>query len=204
MCNLPPGLLESTDPKILAGAAIIDKDTTGKRVNFEELVTFLLPYCPVTAKNGKNKGLNAKVSETVANVGAPTVGKTGVKLCWHEPDKFNKLSQEQKKEVMEWNRNNPRKPGGKRKTSEKTERRTIARVASAKTRDDLIVAMAESYTAEMAFMNARLSSTSVTPGVPPVFPPTASKPLSEYVQEATAAALKLKGILNKKSKKART
>ncbi len=78
------------------------------------MVTFLLPYCPVTAKSDKNKGFGAKVSGTAAGVGAPTLGKTGVKLCWHEPDKFNKLSKEEKKEAMEWNRNNPKKGAGKR------------------------------------------------------------------------------------------
>ena len=195
--------LESTDPKILAGVAAIDQDMTGKRVDFEGSVTFLLPYCPVTAKSGKTKGFGAKVSGTVAGIGAPTLGKTGVTLCWHEPDKFNKLSKEQKKEVMEWNRNNPKNKGaGKRKTAEKTERRTKARVASVKAQDELIEAMAESHSAEINAMKARLSSMSVPPGVPPTFHPAPQKPFADYEIEATAASLKLKGILKKRSEKA--
>jgi len=158
--------LECTDLKILAGVVAIDQDTTGKRVDFEWSVTFLLPYCPVTAKSGKNKGFGAKVSGTVAGVGAPTLGKTGVTLCWHEPDKVNKLSKEQKKEVMEWNRNNPKKGAGKRKTADKTERRTKARVASVKAQDELIEAMAESHSAEINAMKARLSSMSALSYLP--------------------------------------
>lgn len=195
--------LESPDPKVLAGVAAIAQDETGKRVNFEEAVTFLLPYCPVTAKGGKKQGLGVKVSGTVAGVDTPAIGKTGVKLCWHEPDKFIKLSQEQKKEVMEWNRNNPKKGEGKRKNKEKTERRTKARVASVKAQDDLIQAMAESHAAELAVMNARLSSLGVPAGAPPVFlPPSAPKPIDQFIENARLASVKLTGILKKKSDKA--
>ncbi len=156
--------------------AAIDQDTTGKRVDFEGSVTLLLPYCPVTAKSGKTKGFGAKVSGTVAGVGAPTLGKTGVTLCWHEPDKFNKLSKEQKKEVMEWNRNNPKNKGaGKRKTADKTERRTKARVASVKAQDELIEAMAESHSAEINAMKARLLSMSAPPWCPSYLPSRTTK-----------------------------
>ncbi len=62
-----------------------------------------------------------------------TVGKTGVTLCWHEPKLFAKLTKEQKVELAEWNRNNPNNGASKkRKSGEMNERRTKARVASAK------------------------------------------------------------------------
>ncbi len=103
---------------------------------------------------------------------------------------------------MEWNRNNPKKGAGKRKTADKTERRTKARVASVKAQDELIKAMAESHSAEINAMKARLSLMSVPPGVPLTFHPAPQKPFADYEIEATAASLKLKGILKKRSEDA--
>jgi hypothetical protein len=72
-------------------------------------VTFLLPSFPVVAKNVKAKGLGANVSGTTGGVPAGvghTLGKTGAKLCWHDPSKFSKLPNEQKVELAAWNKAN--------------------------------------------------------------------------------------------------
>ena len=75
-------------------------------------MTFLLPSCPVAAKNVKGAGLNAKVAGTsgatgttpASGGGTVAVGKTGVQLRWHAPDKFTELTKEQRKELSIWNR----------------------------------------------------------------------------------------------------
>jgi hypothetical protein len=66
----------------------------------------------------------------------------------------------------------------------------------------LIKAMAESHSAEINAMKARISLMSVPPGVPPTFHPGPQKPFAENEVEATTASLKLKGILKKRSEKA--
>ena len=86
--------------------AAIEQDKLGQRIDFEESVTFLLPSCPVVAKNAKAKGLGANVSSSEGKVvvkggGAVSKGKTGVELWWHEPSKFRKLTKEQKVELAE-------------------------------------------------------------------------------------------------------
>ena len=60
-------LMRMVDPKLLAGIAAIEQDEHGKRINFEDLVTFLLPSDPVVAKNVKAKGLGVNVLATTAN-----------------------------------------------------------------------------------------------------------------------------------------
>ena len=80
--------MKTADPKMLAGMAMVEQDDAGRRVKFEDTVTFLLPSCPVAAKNVKGAGLNAKVSGTsgatgttpASGGGSVAVGKTGVQL----------------------------------------------------------------------------------------------------------------------------
>jgi hypothetical protein len=114
--------LKTDNPKMLAGTAAVEQDETGKRVSFEDSVAFLLQFDPVVAKNVKAKGLGVNVSATTGDktAGGVTVGKSGVELRWHEPQKFSKLSKEQKAELSEWNKTtNPQKDGGKKSKSEK-------------------------------------------------------------------------------------
>jgi len=94
-------LLKTANLKMLAGTAAIEQDELGKRIHFEKTVTFLLPFDPVIAKNAKAKGLGVNVSGTAVEkpVSGATVGKTGVELRWHEPQKFSKLTKEQKFEL---------------------------------------------------------------------------------------------------------
>ena len=88
--------------------AAIEQDKFGKRIDFEQSVTFLLPSCPVVAKNLKSKGLGANVSRSDGKVvvkgSEVTKGTTGVELCWHEPSKFKKITKEQQVELAEWNK----------------------------------------------------------------------------------------------------
>ena len=56
--------LKTVEPKVLAGMAAIEQDESGKRNDFELSVTFLLPSCPVIAKNVKAEGLGVNVSSS--------------------------------------------------------------------------------------------------------------------------------------------
>jgi hypothetical protein len=103
-----------------------------------------------------------------------TLGKSGVELRWHEPQKFSKLSKEQKAELSEWNKtNNSKKDGNKRtksergKSNEKWKKARVAAVSKANT--ELMEAMSESHNAEMACMKASLASMTGgnIPGLPP-------------------------------------
>ncbi len=42
-------------------------------------------------------------------------GSTGVELCWHETSKFKLLTKEQKVELADWNKSNPKKDGNLKK-----------------------------------------------------------------------------------------
>ena len=169
--------LKTENPKMLAGIAAIEQDETGKRLSFESSVAFLLQFDPVVAKNVKAKGLGVNVSATTGEKppGGVAMGKSGVELRWYEPQKFSKLSKEQKAELSEWNRTtNAKKDGGtkrskydKGKSNEKWKKARVAAVSKANT--ELIEAMSESHNAEMACMKATLASLigGQIPGLPP-------------------------------------
>jgi hypothetical protein len=99
-------------------------------------VAFLLQFDPVVARNVKAEGLGVNVSATSGDTtpGGVTLGKSGVELRWHEPQKFSKLSKEQKAELSEWNKTtNSKKDGNKKTKSEKgksNEKWKKARVAA--------------------------------------------------------------------------
>jgi hypothetical protein len=205
---------------VLACVAAIEQDETGKRVSFEDALTFLLPSCPVAAKNPKSNGVNAKVSGTDATTqggasagGAVQKGKTGVELRYHAPEKFAKLSKEQKTELSVWNRSQP-KDGKKRTRGDKTGSSKRAKVAAAKA-TEVMTAMADSHAADLAAMSAKISSFQIG-GVPqgagvvlrppvgpaPTFPPPGYGPSQyELDERARVASVKLQSILKPPSKK---
>ena len=209
---------------MLAVTAAIEQNELGKRVHFEKTVTFLLPFDPVVAKNAKAKGLGVNVLGTAAPAKGATVGKSGVELRWHEPQKFSKLTKEQKLELSEWNKTQPKREGGKKRTSEKSksnEKWKKACVASvSKAHIELMEAMADSHSAEMAVMNARIAGIIAIPpaagvatgrvgatvgfhpglqGPPPSFIPESIEVMAE---RARVALVNLKNILKPPSKQA--
>ena len=113
-------------------------------------------------KYAKAKGLGANVSSSEGKVavkgsGTVTKGKTGVELRWHEPSKFRKLTKEQKIELEEWKKSNPKKDGSstkKHKAGETNARQT-------KARNELLTAMVESQMAELTAMSAKIASLTV-------------------------------------------
>jgi hypothetical protein len=168
--------LKTDNPKMLAGTAAIEQDELGKRVSFESSVAFLLQFDPVNAKNVKAKGLGVNVPATSGDKtpGGVTMGTSGVELRWYEPQKFSKLSKEQKAELSEWNKTtNSKKDGNKKtkskkgKSNEKWKKACIAAVSKANTK--LMEAMSESHNAEIAVLKSTLASMTGgnIPGLPP-------------------------------------
>ena len=216
--------MKTADPKMLAGMAMVEQDDAGRRVKFEDTVTFLLPSCPVAAKNVKGAGLNAKVSGTsgatgttpASGGGSVAVGKTGVQLRWHAPDKFTELTKEQRKELSIWNRAHPSEGDGKKRSGggDRTGRSKRAKVASTKA-NAIMTALADSHSAEMAAMSAKISAmtsgvptgtpTTIRPAGPPAtFPPSVGHyGPSQYDldEKARVASIKLQSILKPPSKK---
>ncbi len=217
--------LKTENPKMLSGTAAIEQDELGKRVQIKNTVTFLLPFDPVVAKNAMAKGLGVNVSRTAADkpvIGA-TVGKTGVELRWHERQKFSKLTKEQKFELSEWNKTQPNRDDGKKRTSNRAksaDKWKKAHVASmSKANTELMEAMADSHSADMPVMNARIAgviSNAVPPagvatrrvgvavgfhpglhGPPPSFNPESIEVMAE---KARVALVNLKKILKPPSK----
>jgi len=149
--------LKTIEPKVLAGIAAIEQDELGKQINFEQSVTFLLPLCPMVDKNAKAKGLGAKFSSSEGKVvkgsGTVTKGKTGVELCWHESSKYRKIIKEQKDELAEWNKNNPKKNG----TSTKKCKAGETNVRQTKARNELLTAMVKSQMAGLTAMSVKIA-----------------------------------------------
>ena len=120
----------------------------------------------MVAKNVKAKGLGANVSSSdgkdVFKGSEVAKGNTGVELCWYEPSKFKKLTKEQKVELAEWNKSNPKKDctTKKRKAGEKNSKQS-------KTQNELSTAMLESQTVGLTAMNAKIASMTVGPTVGP-------------------------------------
>jgi hypothetical protein len=155
-------MADTVDPKVLAAMAAVELDETHMRINFEATATFLLPQCPVAAKQGKKNSLGAKISGTAGKVLTGSKGKTGVTLCWHEPKLFRQLPKDQKEELAEWNKNNRenKRKGTPGKPGDNT-RRVRARVAT-----DQIAAMTASHAADVAVLQARIEMLGVAPAPP--------------------------------------
>ena len=71
------------------------------------------------------------------NVGAtkshkPSIGQTGIHLCYHKPDEYFKLTSKQKLELKEWRENNPEvvKQSKKRKFSGKPSQKKLMKTVS--------------------------------------------------------------------------
>ena len=191
--------------------AAIEQDELGKRQDFELSVTFLLPSCPVVAKNVKAKGLGVNVSSSdgkpVAKASEVTKGSTGVELRWHEPSKFKLLTKEQKVELATWNKSNPKKDGTqkKRKANETNSKQS-------KARNELMAAMVESQTAGLTALNAKIASMTVGPTVGPSGETSVGSTITSnphvmfeshevLAERARVASVKLQSILKPPSKK---
>lgn len=192
--------ITSVDPSVLAAIAAVRQDEVDKRVNFESAVAYLAPVCPVAAKQQRKGKLEANVSgTTVSGLGA--TGKSGVALRYHKYSEFQKLSDEQKKELREWKSNN--KTSGKRKSAPAGDKKATKKMkgmlaAFSAANTEAMQALVDSNSATVAAVAAGMGSTTgtqpkVTIGAVTTMTPTKSP--AELVLAAEVAALKLKSIL---------
>ena len=119
--------IQCSDPGLPAAMASIKTDNglEGMRNNFEATAAHLLPYDPVAKKrSGGQKRGSAQISSVMdpspTTTKKPSIGKTGVHLCYYKTGEYRNLSNEQKEELKEWSANNPNtfKAGSKKAKKE--------------------------------------------------------------------------------------
>ena len=95
--------IESADANVMAALSSIRMDDTGCRENFETASVFLAQICPMISTKGGSKPA-VKIGEALAQQNSG-VGTTGVELRYHTPVEYKLLTQAQRGEVSEYNRN---------------------------------------------------------------------------------------------------
>ena len=106
--------IQCSDPGLQAAMTSIKNGNglEGMRNNFEAMAAHLLPYDPVAKKrlSGQKRG-SAQISSAMdtsnATMKKPSIGRTGVPLCYYKPGEYTNLTREQKDELREWRANNP-------------------------------------------------------------------------------------------------
>ena len=117
-----------------------DNGPEGLRNNFEATADHLLPYDPVVKKrpSGQKRG-SAQISSVMdpspTTTKKPSIGKTGVHLCYNKTGEYRNLTNEQKEELKEWRANNPntfkaRSKKGKKEAPKKSKSSMKKQVAS--------------------------------------------------------------------------
>ena len=120
-----------------------DDRPIGKLNDFELAAAFFLPCDPVAKKKSSKVSSNAhaSIAEGAAEIfststsGKPSIGKTGVHLRWHKPNKFAKLSKVQKRELFEWRQSNNEKegpPNKRQRSSRKDSREEVTKYLMSK------------------------------------------------------------------------
>ena len=119
--------IQCSDPGLQPAMASIKTDNglEGMRNNFEATDSHLLPYDPIAKKrSGGRKTGSAQISSVMDRSPAPkkkpSIGKTGVRLCYYKTGEYRNKSNEQKGELKEWRANNPNtfKAGSKKTKKE--------------------------------------------------------------------------------------
>lgn len=129
--------VEDANVKAALSSVRLDDTPNGMRNNFEATVAFLLPTDPVEKKKARNKRPIADVAATEAEedeseqpaskkLGNLKTGRgsTGVEFRYYKPKEFNKLTKEQKNELLE----HRKKHGLTGKEKKKSKPRSIASV----------------------------------------------------------------------------
>ena len=127
-------VIQCSDPCLQAAMASFKTDNglQSMRNNFEATAAQLLPYDPVAKKrSGGQKRGSAQISSVMhpspATKKKPSIGKTGVHLCYYKTGEYRNLSNEQKEELKEWRANNPNiSKAGSKKSKKETSKRPNA------------------------------------------------------------------------------
>ena len=98
--------IQCSDPGLQAAMATIKTDNgpEGMRNNCEATAAHLLPYDPGAKKRSMGyKRSSTQISSIMevsdATTKKPSIGKTGVHLCYHKNSEYRTLNQEQKNEL---------------------------------------------------------------------------------------------------------
>ena len=117
-------VIQCSDAGLQAAMASIKTDNgpEGMRNNFEATAAHLLPYDPVAKKrsNGQKRGaaqISSVMDPTPNTTKKPSIGKTGVHLCYYKTGEYRNLTNAQKEErrnggpiTQTLSRQDPRKP----------------------------------------------------------------------------------------------
>jgi hypothetical protein len=141
--------IENSDAGLQAAMASIrtDDGPAGKRNNFEDAASYLLPYDPVAKKRsaGSKRGaayisgvdLEEDEGTSTTQTSKPSIGKTGVHLRYHKPAEYMKLTSEQKLELKEWREKDPnaakdskKRKKDKGKLAQKKLKKTISKLVA--------------------------------------------------------------------------
>ena len=95
--------IKSSDAELLSAMAVVKSDDGpgGKMEQFEETAAYLIRFDPVSSK--RQKSGTASRQHQVAGVEIKNgIGKTGVALRYHSKEDYQKLNDDQKKELKEY------------------------------------------------------------------------------------------------------
>ena len=92
----------NSDAALQAAIASIRQNTNDMRGDFEAAVSVLLPVDPYVRNHATRKPVSFEVSTLIAKNGRGT--STGVDLRWYKLEEYRTLSDEEKKELSEWQR----------------------------------------------------------------------------------------------------
>lgn len=131
--------MQCSDAGLHAAMASIrtDDGPTGKRNNFEDAASYLLPYDPVANKRAAtNKRGAAYISgvdqeddgDTTGQSQKPGIGKTGVHFRYYKKDEYLKLPLEQKRELKEWREKNPEKDNAAKQSKKAQGKKTLKKL----------------------------------------------------------------------------
>ena len=105
--------IQYSDPGLQA--AMASNKTEGMRNNFEASAAHLLSYDPAAKKRSigykrDSTQISSSMEASDDTTKKPSIGKTGLHLCFHKNSECRTLDQEQKDELREWRANNPNSP----------------------------------------------------------------------------------------------
>ena len=93
--------IECSDATLQASMANVRADDQGKMVDFEAMAAYLIPSCPVAKKRSTSSGRRDNHQISAIEM-IPHKGETGVELCYHTPEMYRTLNEDQKEELFSW------------------------------------------------------------------------------------------------------
>ena len=144
--------IENNDPQLQAAIALVTDDVGpgGKRQDFEATAAYLIPRDPVAKRRivsekrtaAEISGLGAEV-ELGKQSKKKGIGRSGVHLRYHRPDEYSKLSQPEKKELMEWRASQPVTAGKPGEGKKKRRQAAISAAVAKQVKEELAKAKGE-------------------------------------------------------------